>query len=72
MKKQTLERRQVKLVKHLINNKGLYPKEISDFLGFIGRSGVSHIKHNRRWYDIETPSKFVGEYLLFLFRTGNL
>jgi len=62
--KRILEKRQVQLIKHLLR-KGHAPLEVSRMTGLIGRTGVSHIKHNRRWTDIETPSYNEGEELWF-------
>lgn len=64
MGKQKLTKQGAELIKYLakIDRKGMTDRQIGQLLG-VSRVAVQHIKGDRRWVEINTPTNLRGEYL---------
>ena len=64
MGQQKLTKQGAELIKYLAkkDRKGMTDIQIGSMLG-VSRTAVQHIKAERRWTEIETPTDLRGEYL---------
>ena len=64
MGKQKLTKQGAELIKYLATKttREMNDQEIGSLLG-VSRTAVQHIKNERRWVEIQTPTELRGEYL---------
>lgn len=64
MGKQKLTNEKVELIKHLLDTKAFYQKEIAEYFG-VKRPTITKINLKQRWAEIDTPDEIRGKYLWY-------
>ena len=64
---QKLNKKEVELIKHLLQNKGWGHQTISDFIGKVSRVQIGRIDKEKRWKDVPCPASERGQMLYYIY-----